>query len=566
MPKDKKHITTKIRGRALLSNSILNKGTAFSLKERENLGLCGLLPDYIETLEQQCDRALHAFEEEPDELLKHINLRALQDTNETVFYAMLQRYLKKLLPYIYTPVVGEACLRFSTIFRRARGLFLSWPGRHNIKKMLNNVEIPPEVIVVTDGARILGLGDLGMNGLGICIGKLSLYSAVGGFAPSGTLPIVLDAGTDNDSMLNGQYYLGWRHQRLDQQQYYEFLDLFISAVNEIWPGVLLQFEDFSAEHATTLLSKYREHICCFNDDIQGTSTVVLAILLAAAKRSGKMLGDIKIVLAGAGTAGCGIAKQLVRMFNKAGLSEEHIKNNLYLIDKNGLLTTQSKDIAPFQIKYAQPAEKVAKWADEQGVITLEKTVKKVKPDVLLGVTGIQGLFTEEIIRHMAQYHNNPIILPLSNPVANSEAKPEQLIDWTEGRGLIATGSPFEGVAYGERLYPIAQCNNIYIFPGVGLGVKISGASIITDKMLDAAAEALATCIPEGNDPWIPLLPFMESILESTEVVAMAVARSAVEEQVTAQYFTEEQLKERMQDYRWSPEYKEIRPPKAKPKQ
>lgn len=558
MNKIHQQIVTNLRGRALLSNPILNKGTAFSQKERDVFGLNGLLPNHIETLEEQCRRALYTFDEEPDGLLRYINLRALQDTNETLFYAMIQRYLKKLLPYIYTPVVGEACIRFSTIFRRARGLFLSWPNREHIKEMLANIEAHPEVIVVTDGDRILGLGDLGMNGLGICIGKLSLYSAVGGFEPSGTLPVILDVGTNNDAMLKGQNYLGWRHPRLDDAKYYDFVEQFITSVHEIWPNVLLQFEDLSAERATTLLKKYRNQICCFNDDIQGTSTVVAAILLSATKRSGKSLKDIKIVLAGAGTAGCGIAKQLGRMFYKVGLSEQEIKDCLYLVDKDGLLTTQSKNIAPFQRKHAQLDDKVSGWKNKEGVITLEQVVKQVKPDVLMGVTGIPGLFTENIVRDMAQYHKNPIILPLSNPIANSEAIPEHLIDWTEGRALIATGSPFDGVAYNERLYPIAQCNNIYVFPALGLGVKISGASIITDNMLDAAAEALATCIPEGTDPWIPLLPFMESILDSVEVVAMAVAKSAVKEQVSTQQFTEKALKERMQNYRWVPEYKEIK--------
>lgn len=558
MNEKNQQIITTLRGRALLSNPILNKGTAFSPEERKTLGLHGLLPDRIETLEEQCLRALNAFDEEPDGLLRHINLRALQDTNETLFYAMMQRQLKKLLPYIYTPVVGEACIRFSTIFRRARGLFLSWPNRHHIKEMLSNVETQPEVIVVTDGDRILGLGDLGMNGLGICIGKLSLYSAIGGFEPSGTLPVVLDVGTNNDAMLNGQNYLGWRNPRLNNGKYYEFLEYFITAINETWPGVILQFEDLSAEHATVLLQKYRTRMCCFNDDIQGTATVVAAMLLSAVKRCGKSLKDIKIVLAGAGTAGCGIAEQLVRLFCRSGLSKDDIKEHLYLTDKEGLLNTRLKNIAPFQKPYVQPGNKVAGWENAEGIITLEQTIKKVNPDVLIGVTGIQGLFTEEMIRYMAKTQKEPIILPLSNPVTNSEALPEQLVRWTEGRALIATGSPFEPVAWGDRLYPIAQCNNIYVFPALGLGAKISGASIITDNMLDAAAEALATCIPAGKDPWIPLLPFMESILDSVETVAIAVAKSAVEEQVAAQDFSEETLKERMFSFRWLPEYKEIK--------
>lgn len=553
----KTQIQTEVRGRAVLENPLLNKGAAFSAKEREALGLKGLLPDRIESLDEQCRRALNAFNDEPDGLLRHINLRVLQDTNETLFYAMVQRHLKKLLPYIYTPVVGEACLRFSTIFRRPRGLFISWPNRDRIKEMLDNVEIKPEVIVVTDGDRILGLGDLGMNGLGICIGKLSLYSGVGGFEPASTLPVVLDVGTNNDDMLHGQNYLGWRHKRLDDEKYYAFVEQFLCAVREKWPDVLLQFEDFSAARAIPLLKKYRDQLCCFNDDIQGTAAVVSGSLLSAVKRSGKSLKDLKIVIAGAGAAGCGIADQLVRLFKKSGLSDDEVKEHLYLVDRDGLLTSDLESLAPFQERYAQSVEHVAGWADETGIINLENVVREVKPHVLIGVTGVAGLFGENIVRYMAECHEHPIIFPLSNPSSKSEVLPEHIVEWSDGRALMATGSPFDSVAYQDKLYPVAQCNNIYVFPALGLGVKTAGASVITDGMLGAAAEALATCVPEGNDATVPLLPFMESIADSVEVVAMAIAEKAVEEGVASERFSKEALQKRMQDFCWVPEYKGI---------
>jgi len=554
-----KVLKTEIRGRSLLENPLLNKGAAFTATEREALGLTGLLPDRIESLDEQCRRAFSAFNDEPDGLLRHINLRVLQDTNETLFYAIIKRHLKKLLPYIYTPVVGEACIRFSTIFRRPRGLFITYPNRDRIKEMLDNVETEPEVIVVTDGDRILGLGDLGMNGLGICIGKLSLYSGVGGFEPATTLPVVLDVGTNNNDMLHGQNYLGWRHTRLEDNEYYAFVDQFLNAVKAKWSNVLLQFEDFSAERANQLLKQYRNQLCCFNDDLQGTAAVVSGSLLSAAKRSGKALKDLTIVIAGAGAAGCGIAEQLVRLYKQSGLTNEAIKQRLYLVDKDGLLTTELASLEPFQKPYAQSAANGTPWADEKGKIDLNAVIKEVKPNVLIGVTGVAGLFDESILRFLASCHEQPIILPLSNPSSKSEVLPEHVVEWTEGKALMATGSPFHSVTYQNKVYPVAQCNNIYIFPALGLGVKTAGASIITDGMLDVAAKALSTCAPEGIDGTIPLLPFMESIADSVEVIAMAIAEKAVEEGVASGSYSKEELTERMQQFQWSPEYKEIMP-------
>ena len=553
-------IQTELRGRAVLENSILNKGTAFSEQERNNLQLNGLLPDRIETLEQQSHRAVNAFNDEPDGLLRHINLRALQDTNETLFYATIQKHLKKMLPYIYTPVVGDACINFSTIFRRPRGLFLSWANRYCIDMILENVTSTPEVIIVTDGDRILGLGDLGMNGLGICIGKLSLYSGVGGIEPSKTLPIVLDVGTDNEDMLYGKNYLGWRHKRLHDEEYDEFINLFICAIKKKWPNVFLQFEDFSAEHGNKILKKYRSHLCCYNDDIQGTAAVVTGMLLAAVVRAQLTFKDLKIVIVGAGTAGCGIAEQVVRFFVKEGLSDAEIKERLYLVDKEGLLTLAAPEhITFFQRPYAQSIDTTKNILGDHGEkASLEDIVKCIKPNVLIGVTGVAHLFNETIVQCMSKHHKYPIIFPLSNPNSKSEAIPEHLIDWSDGKALVATGSPFDNVVYNNNVYSIAQGNNIYIFPAIGLSVKISGAFMITETMLDVAAEALASCAPEVDSVvCAPLLPFMESISLGIKKVALAVARQAMIDGVTSHSFTEDELKDRLERLHWLPQYRKI---------
>ena len=435
-------IHTGLTGRLLLENSLLNKGTAFSMEERSELDLHGLLPPKVESLEEQCRRAYKSFSVKPTPILKHIYLRSLQDTNETLFYALVQRHLQEMLPVIYTPVVGQACQRYSDLYRRPRGLYISYPERDRIDCMLANFKRNIEVIVVTDGERILGLGDQGVGGMGICIGKLSLYSAVGGISPNQTLPIMLDCGTNNQKLLDDPNYLGWRHERITDDQYYEFVDRFIQALKRRWPKALLQFEDFAITHATPLLEKYRDDLCCFNDDIQGTAGVTAASLLAAGKVAGKSIEDMRIAFLGAGSAGCGIAEQLVRLMTGKGLSEEEARSRIYMVDRDGLLHDRMEGLRPFQQKLTQNYGLIESWSDG-GPITLEDVVIHGKPDAIVGVSGQPGLFTQSIIEKMAENHSRPIIFPLSNPISQVEALPEDIIRWTNGTALIATGSPFE---------------------------------------------------------------------------------------------------------------------------
>ena len=548
-------IHTGLTGRLLLENSLLNKGTAFSMEERSELDLHGLLPPKVESLEEQCRRAYKSFSVKPTPILKHIYLRSLQDTNETLFYALVQRHLQEMLPVIYTPVVGQACQRYSDLYRRPRGLYISYPERDRIDCMLANFKRNIEVIVVTDGERILGLGDQGVGGMGICIGKLSLYSAVGGISPNQTLPIMLDCGTNNQKLLDDPNYLGWRHERITDDQYYEFVDRFIQALKRRWPKALLQFEDFAITHATPLLEKYRDDLCCFNDDIQGTAGVTAASLLAAGKVAGKSIEDMRIAFLGAGSAGCGIAEQLVRLMTGKGLSEEEARSRIYMVDRDGLLHDRMEGLRPFQQKLTQNYGLIESWSDG-GPITLEDVVTHGKPDAIVGVSGQPGLFTQSIIEKMAENHSRPIIFPLSNPISQVEALPEDIIRWTNGTALIATGSPFDPVLFNDRSYSIAQCNNIYIFPGLGLGVLASGAERVSDGMLDAAVETLAMSSPALTNADAPLLPLMERIQQVTCDIAQAVAVQAQKEGL-AEPCDSSEMERNIRSRRWAPIYRRM---------
>lgn len=556
MSRDESHsIHTGLSGRMLLENPLLNKSTAFTLEERSELDLHGLLPPRVETLEEQCRRAYKSFSIKPTPILKHIYLRSLQDTNETLFYALVQRHLEEMLPIIYTPVVGQACQRFSDLYRRPRGLFISYPERARMDAMLANFKRNIEVIVVTDGERILGLGDQGVGGMGICIGKLSLYSAVGGITPNQTLPIMLDCGTNNQKLLEDPNYLGWRHERIDDDQYYEFVESFIQALKRRWPNALLQFEDFAINHATPLLEKYRDELCSFNDDIQGTAGVTAATLLAAAKAADKSIEDMKVAFLGAGSAGCGIAEQIIRLMMAKGLSEDEARERIYMVDRFGLAHDEMSDLRPFQQKLAQKHGDIQPWMTD-GSVSLADVVKHGKPDAIIGVSGQPGLFTQEIIEQMAENHEQPIIFPLSNPISQVEAVPEDIIKWSKGKALIATGSPFDPVHYEGRVYPIAQCNNIYIFPGLGLGALASDANRISDGMLDAAVQTLALSSPALINREAPLLPILDSIQRVTDDIALAVALQAQKEELAPETERTE-IEQRIREKRWSPEYRRI---------
>ncbi|WP_222887637.1 NAD-dependent malic enzyme [Enterobacter sp. C2] len=545
-------------GPVLLEFPLLNKGSAFSLEERRNFNLLGLLPEVVETIEEQAERAWLQYQGFKTDIDKHIYLRNIQDTNETLFYRLVENHLDEMMPVIYTPTVGAACERFSEIYRRARGVFISYENRHMMDDILQNVSAHNiKVIVVTDGERILGLGDQGIGGMGIPIGKLSLYTACGGISPAYTLPVVLDVGTNNQQLLNDPLYMGWRHPRISGDEYYEFVDEFIQAVKQRWPDVLLQFEDFAQKNAMPLLNRYRNEICSFNDDIQGTAAVTVGTLIAASHAAGSQLSNQKIVFLGAGSAGCGIAEQIVAQTQREGLSEAAARQKVYMVDRFGLLTDQMPNLLPFQSKLVQKQENIQHWETSGDAISLLDVVRNVKPDILIGVSGQTGLFTEEIIREMHKYCPRPIVMPLSNPTSRVEATPQDIITWTDGNALVATGSPFPPVQWKDKVYPIAQCNNAYIFPGVGLGVIAAGASRITDEMLMAASETLAEHSPLRTNDNGMVLPGLDQIQRVSRAIAFAVGQVAQQEGVAVKT-SAEALQQAIDDNFWRPEYRSYR--------
>lgn len=542
-------------GPILLEFPLLNKGSAFTEEERANFNLHGLLPEQVETIEEQVERAHRQLVDFKTDIDKHIYLRNIQDTNETLFYRLIDAHLTDVMPVIYTPTVGEACEHFSDIYRRARGLFISYPNRAHIDDMLQNAtKQNVKVIVVTDGERILGLGDQGIGGMGIPIGKLSLYTACGGISPAYTLPVVIDVGTNNPQRLNDPLYMGWRHPRITGDEYNEFLDEFVQAVKRRWPNVLLQFEDFAQNNAMPLLTRYRDELCCFNDDIQGTASVALGSLIAASNAAGSKLSDQRVTFLGAGSAGCGIAEQIVSQMKSEGLSDEQARSRIYMVDRFGLLTDKLPNLLDFQSKLTQSSENISGWDVNSDSISLLDVVRNAKPTILIGVSGQAGLFTEEIIKEMHKHCTRPIVMPLSNPTSRVEARPEDIINWTEGQALVATGSPFSPVSYKDKVFPIAQCNNSYIFPGIGLGVIASGAKRVTEAMLMAASRALAGCSPLAKDGEGPLLPLLSDIQEVSRIIAKQVAKEA-QVQGVATVTSDDALNEAIERNFWKPEYR-----------
>jgi len=543
------------RGTDLLNSQGLNKGTAFTEEERSKLGLHGLLPPHVESLNEQVVRAYEAYKRKDDDLERHIYLRALQDTNEVLFYRLLLDHIEEMTPMVYTPVVAQACQQFSHIYRRPRGLFISYPMRDSIPALLRNRPNPEvDVIVVTDGERILGIGDQGAGGLGIPIGKLSLYTLIGGIRPERTLPIVLDVGTNNKERLNDPEYLGWRHERITGQEYFDFVDQFVQAVKQELPGTCLQWEDFATPHARPILQRYHDELLTFNDDIQGTAAVALGAILSAVKVTGKNLKDQQIVMFGAGSAGIGVADGLRAAMKGEGLSEEETRSRFWVVDRNGLLHSGRKDLSPEQSVYAQPEDRVSGWPrTSDGHTGLADVVGKIEATVLIGLSTVGGAFSEAIVREMARKVERPIIFPLSNPTTKSEAKADDLIRWTDGRALVATGSPFAPVSYGGRTITIAQCNNVFIFPAMGLGVVASGARRVTDAMMLAAARALAGNSPALKDSSASLLPPLTDIRRVAVQIAIAVGIEAQKEGL-APKTTEDELRQRVTAAQWTPAY------------
>lgn len=551
--KERRHL----RGPELLNRPEFNKGTAFTNEERAAYGLHGLLPPQVETLDEQVVRAYKAYKRKSDDLERHIYLRSVQDTNGVLFYRLLLDHIEEMMPIVYTPVVAQGCQQFSHIYRRPRGLFVSYPLRDSIPNLLRDrPRDEVDVIVVTDGERVLGIGDQGVGGMGIPIGKLSLYSLIGGIHPTRTLPIILDVGTNNQQIIADPQYLGWRHERVTGQDYFDFVDRFVEAVKQEMPGALLQWEDFATRNARPILMKYRDQLLTFNDDIQGTAAVSLGALLAAVHVTSRKLSEQQIVMLGAGSAGIGVADYLRAEMVKEALSEKEAAARFWMVDKDGLLHNRRTDLTTEQRVYAREWEEIAGWkTGEDGTIGLSEVMDRVEATMLIGLSTIARAFTEPIVKKMASRVARPIIFPLSNPNEHAEARPEDLLAWTDGAALVATGSPFPPAEYRGRRVQIDQCNNVYVFPAVGLGVTAARATRVTDGMMLAAARALGAASPALRNPGNSLLPALTELREVAIEIAYAVACEAIREGVAPQGSGDEkELRQRILATRWAPEY------------
>jgi malate dehydrogenase (oxaloacetate-decarboxylating) len=537
----------------------LNKGTAFTEAERDEFELCGLLPPHITSLDAQVSRRHEAFRGMSSDLHKYAFLRELQDTNETLFYALLTRNISEMMPAVYTPSVGLGCQRFSHIFRKPRGLFISYPLRQRIADILANPRFDNvEAIVVSDGERILGLGDQGAGGMGIPIGKLSLYTACAGLHPSTTLPVLLDVGTDNKALLDDPLYLGWRHERVRGDDYDRFVASFVDAVMKRWPHVLLHWEDFAFSNANRLLATYRDRLCTFNDDIQGTAAIAVAAILSAINVTGLPVTEQRIAVLGAGTAGTGISALLLRAMIDAGLSERDALGRVYLVDRQGLLIESMQGLQPFQARFAQNPQRIAEWkVPPAGVIGLAEVAANAHPTILIGTSGQPHAFSEGIVRAMAANVARPIIFPLSNPTERSEAIPHDLLAWTGGSAVIGTGSPFPPVMQDGKPFRIDQVNNAYVFPGVGLGAIAVNARHISEGMFLAAAKTIADLSPARRDPKANLLPPLADSRVIALRVAIAVAEQAMREGL-ADELEKENLSALVESKMWEPVYSTYR--------
>jgi len=554
-PTDNPVVRTSLTGFDLLLNPRLNKGTAFTEEERDEFALHGLLPPHIGTLEDQRERRKRALDNRPTAFGKYSLMRDLQDSDETLFYSLIAHHTEELLPIVYTPAVGEGCQRFSEIWRRPRGLFISYPDHARIDQILADPRYDDvRCIVVSDGERILGLGDQGAGGMGIPIGKMALYTALAGIPPEHCLPILLDVGTDNEALLNEPIYIGWEHHRIRGKEYDDFIETFVRAVMRRWPHVLLQWEDFAGVNAATLLQRYRDRLCTFNDDIQGTAATATATLLAAVHATGIPLSQQTIALFGAGSAGIGIANMLIAAMQEEGLTEDEARQRVYALDRYGLLIKGCEGIRPGQEPLVRKKTDVESWTlSGGGPISLLDVVRNAKVTVLLGVSAQAGAFTEEIVREMAKHTPRPVIFPLSNPTSKAEATPADLLRWTDGRALVGTGSPFAPVEVAGKLVRIAQINNSYIFPGLALGILVSKARRVTDAMIMAAARALASLSPAREDKNAPLLPPIADSRKVGLIVGEAVGRQAIADGV-AGIADPETLHAELRTYVWEPVY------------
>jgi malate dehydrogenase (oxaloacetate-decarboxylating)(NADP+) len=545
----KKILVPTERGVKLIHNPVYNKGTAFSKEERRTLGLRGLLPPCPLSQDLQADRVISTIRKTTDDLDKYVHLSSLQDRNENLFYYVLRRHLEELMPIVYTPTVGRACQSFGHIYRRSRGLYLSIEDKGSLKEILLNwPHRDVDVIVVTDGSRILGLGDLGLNGMGIPIGKLALYTVCAGIDPTNCLPITIDAGTNNEKLLNDPLYLGHKHPRRNGEDYVAFFDEFVEAVQEVFPDTIIQFEDFSTANAFLLLNRFKDKARVFNDDIQGTASVALAGLLAALRITGKELTDQKILFMGAGEAGTGIGDMIATALQEAGLPEEQARQANWFVDSKGLVCNVREDLAPHKLRYAHEHPPINNFAD---------AIRALRPTAIIGVSGQGGQFTEEVVKLMSEINERPIIFALSNPTSKSECTAEQAYEWSNGKAIFASGSPFAPVKReGQTLTP-GQGNNVYIFPGIGLGISYSHSKIVTDRMFYEAARVLSNSVTEEELAHGTVYPSFQRILDISAHIAMAVVRVAVEDGlVLGHYLTN--MEQRIKDSMYTPDYAEFR--------
>jgi malate dehydrogenase (oxaloacetate-decarboxylating) len=549
------------RGRSVLSNPMLNRGTAFAPEERQALGLQGLLPSGVTTLDMQLRRVYAQYRRQPDDLAKNVFLANMRDRNEVLFYRLLTEHLEEMLPIVYTPTVGMAIERYSHEYRRPRGVYLSVDHPEEAEESLRNYGLADnevDLLVATDSEGILGIGDQGVGGIDIAIGKLAVYVAAAGLHPRRVIPVVLDMGTDNLRLLNDEMYIGNRHARVRDHRYDELIDAYVSAATNLFPYAMLHWEDFGAGNARRILNKYSAQVCTFNDDMQGTAAVVMAAAFAAVKATGTRMRDQRVVVYGAGTAGMAIADMLRDAMITDGLSEQQASGRFWALDAAGLLTSDVVGLRDFQQPYARPADEIATWSRHSGggQITLADVVAKVEPTMLIGTSTHTGAFTEAVVRQMASTVKRPIIMPLSNPTSKAEAVPADLIRWTDGLALVATGSPFPPVSHGGRIHTIAQANNALVFPGLGLGVAVVHARHVTDSMIAAAADAIAA-LTDATSPGAALLPPVTDLRMISAAVAIAVARAADNQGLAQHPLTDpvEQVRQAM----WRPEYPAFKP-------
>ncbi|MEE9452057.1 MAG: NAD-dependent malic enzyme [Gammaproteobacteria bacterium] len=553
--KGQAYIETSLQGKLLLTIPQLNKGTAFTLEERKAFNLIGKLPIQVESLEEQTKRAYRQYGAFVTQLKKNIYLNNLHDTNHVLFYKLVSEYLSEMLPTIYTPIVGTAVKHYSQEFRKPRGLYITYSDRDNIDEILSN-RSNPEVglIVATDGEGVLGIGDQGIGGMDIPIAKLMVYTLCGGIDPNRTLPILLDVGTNNQELLDDPLYLGARHERIAGKNYDDFIHQFVSAVEKRFPHIFLHWEDFGRHNARRILNRFQDKLCTFNDDIQGTGTVTLSALLAATSASHSTLEDQRIVVFGGGSAGTGISDQIYDAMVKSGLSEQEAKKRFWIIDKQGLLIAGDPHLTPAQALYARDPQELTQWAcADKTNISLLDTITHVKPTTLVGCSAVPGAFTQEVIETMAQHVKQPIIFPLSNPTDRCEAIPEDILNWTHGEALIATGTAFTDVEYNGRMIPIAQCNNALVFPGIGLGVQAVGATRLTSHMIWQACQALSQCAPAIKDPHAQLLPPLSQAQDVAKKIAVAVGQQAIKEGLAVKN-QDKDLNKIIEEMFWHPHY------------